>query len=328
MTGEGQALLQVEDLRIQFRVPDGVLPAVDGISYRLERGETLGIVGESGSGKTVSSLALLRLLETPPAEIKSGRVLFEGRDLLRLSESEISDVRGRSIAMIFQEPMTSLNPVMTVGSQIDEALVRHLGLSRREARSRTLELLGLVGIPSPERNVDGYPHQLSGGMRQRVMIALALSCEPKILVADEPTTALDVTIQAQILELILGLQERFGTSIVLITHDLAVIAETAHRVAVMYAGRIVETAPVKTIFGAPAHPYTRGLLRSIPRIQRERVAALSEIPGSVPNLIRLPRGCAFAARCPLADDHCRAERPVPRALAPDHVVACWKAGHG
>jgi oligopeptide/dipeptide ABC transporter ATP-binding protein len=328
MTSDGQALLQVEDLKIQFRVPDGILPAVDGIDYRLDRGETLGIVGESGSGKTVSSLAVLRLLETPPAEIKSGRVRFEGRDLLGLSESEISEVRGRSIAMIFQEPMTSLNPVMTVGSQIDEALVRHLALSRKEARLRTLELLRLVGIPSPERNIDGYPHQLSGGMRQRVMIALALSCEPKILIADEPTTALDVTIQAQILELILGLQERFGTSILLITHDLAVIAETAHRVAVMYAGRIVETAAVATIFNAPAHPYTMGLLRSIPRIRRERAATLSEIPGSVPNLIRLPPGCAFAARCPLADAQCRAERPMPRALAPDHVVACWKAGHG
>ncbi len=328
ITSDGQALLRVEDLRIQFRVPDGILPAVDGIDYRLDRSETLGIVGESGSGKTVSSLALLRLLETPPAEIKSGRVMFEGRDLLQLTDNEISDVRGRSIAMIFQEPMTSLNPVMTVGHQIDEALMRHFGMPRREARARSLELLNLVGIPSPLRNVDGYPHQLSGGMRQRVMIALALSCEPKILIADEPTTALDVTIQAQILDLILGLQEKFGTSILLITHDLAVIAETAHRVAVMYAGRIVENAPVKTIFSAPAHPYTQGLLRSIPRIQRERVAVLSEIPGSVPNLIRLPRGCAFAPRCPQADAQCRAERPLPRALASDHVVACWKSGHG
>jgi len=328
MTSDGQSLLHVEDLRIQFRVPDGILPAVDGIDYRLDRGETLGIVGESGSGKTVSSLALLRLLETPPAEIKSGRVMFEGRDLLQLSENEISDVRGRSIAMIFQEPMTSLNPVMTVGTQIDEALVRHLGLSRREARARTIELLNLVGIPSPQRNVDGYPHQLSGGMRQRVMIALALSCEPKILIADEPTTALDVTIQAQILDLILGLQEKFGTSILLITHDLAVIAETAHRVAVMYAGRIVESAPVKTIFSAAQHPYTQGLLRSIPRIERNRVTTLSEIPGSVPNLIRLPSGCAFAPRCPSAIAQCRAERPMPRAIAPDHVVSCWVAADG
>ncbi|MCC7048849.1 MAG: ABC transporter ATP-binding protein [Alphaproteobacteria bacterium] len=328
MAVDHRPLLQVEDLKVQFRLPTGILPAVDGIGFTLDRRETLGVVGESGSGKTVSSLALLRLLETPPAEISAGHVLFEGRDLLRLSEAEISDVRGRSIAMIFQEPMTSLNPVMTVGYQIDEALMRHYGIPRREARARTLELLTLVGIPSPERNIDGYPHQLSGGMRQRVMIALALSCEPKILVADEPTTALDVTIQAQILDLMVGLQEKFDTSILLITHDLAVIAETAHRVAVMYAGRIVEAAPVATIFGAPRHPYTQGLLRSIPRIHRQRLDMLAEIPGGVPDLTRLPPGCAFAPRCPRADAHCRQERPMPAAAAPDPVVSCWKAHDG
>ncbi|MCC6469492.1 MAG: ABC transporter ATP-binding protein [Alphaproteobacteria bacterium] len=328
MAVDHRPLLQVEDLKVQFRLPTGILPAVDGIGFTLDRRETLGVVGESGSGKTVSSLALLRLLETPPAEISAGSVLFEGRDLLGLSETEISDVRGRSIAMIFQEPMTSLNPVMTVGYQIDEALMRHYGIPRREARARTLELLTLVGIPSPERNIDGYPHQLSGGMRQRVMIALALSCEPKILVADEPTTALDVTIQAQILDLMVGLQEKFDTSILLITHDLAVIAETAHRVAVMYAGRIVEAAPVATIFGAPRHPYTQGLLRSIPRIHRQRLDVLAEIPGGVPDLTRLPPGCAFAPRCPRADAHCRQERPMPVAVAPDHVVSCWKANDG
>ncbi len=325
MAADVRPLLQVEDLKIQFRVPDGILPAVDGIGYRLDRGETLGLVGESGSGKSVSSLALLRLLESPPAEIRSGRVLFQGRDLLQVPEREISDLRGRSISMIFQEPMTSLNPVMTVGFQIDEALMRHFGWPRREARQRSLELLTLVGIPSPQRNIDSYPHELSGGMRQRVMIALALSCEPKILVADEPTTALDVTIQAQILELMVGLQEKFGTSILLITHDLAVIAETAHRVAVMYAGRIVEAAPVATIFGEPRHPYTQGLLNSIPRIHRERLDALAEIAGGVPDLTRLPPGCAFAPRCPRADAHCRRERPEPMTVGSDHVVSCWKA---
>jgi len=323
-----EALLEVEDLRVHFRVDEGVLKAVDGVSYTLGRSETLGIVGESGSGKTVSSLAVIGLLERPAAQIESGRIVFKDQDLLRLPESRMSDVRGRQISMIFQEPMTSLNPVMTIGRQISEVLERHIEIDRREARDRALGLLDLVGIPSPTTRIREYPHQLSGGMRQRVMIALALACEPDLLIADEPTTALDVTIQAQILDLMVGLQDKLGTSILLITHDLAVIAETAHRVAVMYAGRIVEKGPVEVIFDDPRHPYTQGLLRSIPRIDRSRQVRLSEIPGVVPNLAFLPPGCAFADRCPLADGHCRGHAPVLEACGPSHLVSCWKAHDG
>jgi peptide/nickel transport system ATP-binding protein len=321
-------VLEVQDLRVHFQVADGTLPAVDGISYALARGETLGVVGESGSGKTVSALSLLRLLDTPPAEIKSGRVMFGGRDILKLSNTEISALRGREIAMIFQEPMTSLNPVKRVGVQVSEPLVRHLGLTAREARQRAVKLFELVGISSPAETVDRYPHELSGGMRQRVMIAMAIACEPKVLIADEPTTALDVTIQAQILDLMLGLQERFGTAILLITHDLAVIAETAHRVAVMYAGRIVELAPVAAIFDGPRHPYTQGLLRSIPQIVRNRPLLLNEIPGTVPNLARLGPGCAFAGRCAKVIDRCRLEAPPLVRDANGHAAACWRANDG
>ncbi len=320
-----QAVLSVEDLRIQFRVAEGTLRAVDGVSFTLEHGKTLGVVGESGSGKTVSALSILRLLETPPAEITSGRIVFDGRDVLGLSGPEISEVRGREIAMIFQEPMTSLNPVKRVGVQVSEPLVRHLGLSPREARARSVQLFELVGIQAPAETIDRYPHELSGGMRQRVMIAMAIACEPKVLIADEPTTALDVTIQAQILDLIVGLQDKLGMAILLITHDLAVIAETAHRVAVMYAGRIVELADVKTIFEAPLHPYTQGLLRSIPQIVRVRPAVLNEIPGMVPNLARLGVGCSFAGRCVRAIDRCRLEPPPLDVIRPGHDVACWRA---
>ena len=320
-----QAVLNVEDLRIQFRVAEGTLRAVDGVSFTLEHGKTLGVVGESGSGKTVSALSILRLLETPPAEITSGRIVFDGRDVLGLSGPEISEVRGREIAMIFQEPMTSLNPVKRVGVQVSEPLVRHLGLSPREARARSVQLFELVGIQAPAETIDRYPHELSGGMRQRVMIAMAIACEPKVLIADEPTTALDVTIQAQILDLIVGLQDKLGMAILLITHDLAVIAETAHRVAVMYAGRIVELADVKTIFEAPLHPYTQGLLRSIPQIVRVRPAVLNEIPGMVPNLARLGVGCSFAGRCVRAIDRCRLEPPPLDVIRPGHDVACWRA---
>src|SRR5262249_14515388 len=251
---------------VRFRVPGGVLHAVDGVSFSLRRGETLGLVGESGSGKTITSMAVMRLLDTPPADIPRGAAILEGIDLLRPSEHQLSGIRGRKLSMVVQEPMTSLNPIMTIGRQIEEPLVRHLGLSSHDARCRVRELLALVGIPDPNRAVSQYPHQLSGGMRQRCMIAIAIACRPAVLIADEPTTALDVTIQAQILELLLALQRETGTAILLITHDLAVIAETAQRVAVMYAGRIVETAPVATLFSAPMHPYTRGLLQSIPRI--------------------------------------------------------------
>ncbi len=323
-----QAVLSVEDLRIQFRVAEGTLRAVDGVSFTLEHGKTLGVVGESGSGKTVSALSILRLLETPPAEITSGRIVFDGRDVLGLSGPEISEVRGREIAMIFQEPMTSLNPVKRVGVQVSEPLVRHLGLSPREARARSVQLFELVGIQAPAETIDRYPHELSGGMRQRVMIAMAIACEPKVLIADEPTTALDVTIQAQILDLIVGLQDKLGMAILLITHDLAVIAETAHRVAVMYAGRIVELADVKTIFEAPLHPYTQGLLRSIPQIVRVRPAVLNEIPGMVPNLARLGVGCSFAGRCVRAIDRCRLEPPPLDVIRPGHDVACWRANDG
>ena len=325
---DGEAILRVTDIHVRFRVPGGVLRAVDGVSFVLRRGETLGLVGESGSGKTMTSMAVMRLLDTPPAEIPHGEVIFEDHDLLRLSERQMSDIRGRKLSMVFQEPMTSLNPIMTIGHQIEEPLVRHLQLPARAARARARELLALVGIPDPERALRGYPHQFSGGMRQRSMIAIAIACRPAVLIADEPTTALDVTIQAQILELLLALQRETGTAILLITHDLAVIAETAQRVAVMYAGRIVETAPVAALFATPLHPYTRGLLQSIPRIVRTPPLALPEIPGVVPSLAALPPGCAFADRCARADAHCRAMRPDLRPAARDHDVACWNPMHG
>ena len=322
------AVLAARNLRVGFRIPGGVMQAVDGVSFELRRGETLGLVGESGSGKTLTSLALLRLLESPPAELSADGIDFEGRDLLGLSEGAMADLRGAGLSMIFQEPMTSLNPLMTIGRQIDEPLVRHLGLSKRVARERTLDLLRRVGIAGPEMAVRQYPHQLSGGMRQRVMIAIALACRPSVLIADEPTTALDVTVQAQILALLRALQEEMGTAILLITHDLAVIAETAHRVAVMYAGRIVETGPVAALFEAPLHPYTEGLLRSIPRITRERGGDLPEIPGVVPAPGALPAGCAFAARCGFAVAECQQQRPVLEPMGGGREVACWRPRHG
>jgi oligopeptide/dipeptide ABC transporter ATP-binding protein len=320
--------LSVENLRVRFRLPGGAFNAVDGVSFSLHQGETLGLVGESGSGKTVTSLALMRLLECPPAEISSGAVMFDGRDLLRLPERTISELRGLQISMVFQEPMTSLNPLLTVGRQIDEVLIRHLGLSARAARARTRELLGVVGIPGPDRAANAYPHQFSGGMRQRVMIAIAVACHPSVLIADEPTTALDVTIQAQILALLARLQREMGTAILLITHDLSVIAQTAHRVAVMYAGRIVETGPVGALFAAPLHPYTQGLLRSIPRIVRTPEPELPEIPGVVPDLGDFPAGCAFAPRCPFADEACRRDKPELLPAGARREVACWKPRHG
>ncbi len=299
-------VLRVENLHVRFRVPGGALRAVDGVSFNLRHGETLGLVGESGSGKTMTSLALLRLLESPPA---------------------MADLRGSRLSMVFQEPMTSLNPIMTIGRQIDEPLIRHLGLSARAARARTQELLGFVGIPRPDQAAASYPHQFSGGMRQRAMIAIALACRPSVLIADEPTTALDVTIQAQILDLMEQLQREMGTAILLITHDLAVIAETAHRVAVMYAGRIVETGPVETLFAAPLHPYTEGLLRSIPRIVRTPEPELPEIPGVVPGPADLPSGCAFAPRCAFADAACHRNKPDLLPAGNEREVACWKPRH-
>ena len=317
-------LLEVKKLQTYFDDREGIVKAVDGVSFQLCRGEILGLVGESGCGKTVSSLSVLKLLDVPPAIYHGGEILFEGKDLLKTDESGMRLIRGNTISMIFQEPMTSLNPVISIGSQIVEVLQNHKRLNASAARERGIELLNMVGIPSPERRIDEYPHQLSGGMRQRVMIAIALACNPKVLIADEPTTALDVTIQAQILDLMQKLQADLGTSILLITHDLGVIAETADRVAVMYAGRIVEEADVRTIFRQPLHPYTQGLLRSIPRIDEEqRPHRLKEIPGRVPNLLYLPKGCAFIDGCPVCIDQCRNEMPKLEEVDEHHFVRCW-----
>ena len=323
------AILQVRDLHTQFDTLDGVVRAVDGVSFELERGETLGIVGESGCGKSVTALSILRLIPSETGRIASGSIRFEGEELTALSEEAMKRLRGHRISMIFQEPMTSLNPVLTVGTQIAENVVRHLGVPWRAARDRACEMLDLVRIADARRRLDEYPHQLSGGMRQRVMIAMALSCDPQVLIADEPTTALDVTIQAQILDLMLELKEKTGTAIVLITHDLGVVAETTQRVVVMYAGRKVEEAPVEVLFDEPLHPYTRGLMRAIPRLDIEADAAgtrprLQEIPGLVPNLTRPIVGCAFAPRCGFATDRCRAEPPPIVDAGAGHTVACWE----
>lgn len=320
------AILEVEDLHTRFFSRKGVARAVDGVSFTLERGRTLGIVGESGCGKSVSALSILRLVPDPPGRIVQGSIRFEDRDLLALSREEMQDVRGNDISMIFQEPMTSLNPVLTIGDQISEPLIQHQGVSRREAVQEAVKMLRLVHIPEPERRIREYPHQLSGGMRQRVMIAMALSCNPKVLIADEPTTALDVTIQAQILELMRELQEKLDTAVLLITHDMGVIAEHAERVVVMYAGRKVEEAPVAELFARPTHPYTRGLLASIPRLgssaqaKRER---LSEIDGIVPSLFNLREGCSFAPRCLHSTQQCEQSFPPLESIGPGHTVACW-----
>jgi peptide/nickel transport system ATP-binding protein len=320
-------LLEVDGLKTHFFTRDGVVRAVDGVSFSVHAGETLAIVGESGCGKSVTSLSILRLIASPPGRTVAGSIRFEGRgDLLALSEREMRDVRGNEISMIFQEPMTSLNPVLTIGRQIAEALVLHRGLGRTAAHSRAAEMLALVNIPEPARRVSEYPHQMSGGMRQRVMIAMALACNPKLLIADEPTTALDVTIQAQILDLMRGLKEKTGAAIVLITHDLGVVAEMAQRVVVMYAGRKVEEAPVAALFARPRHPYTQGLLHSIPRLggtgARRR---LEEIRGMVPSMREAIPGCVFAPRCAHATDRCRSEYPPLEQKAEGHSVACWEA---
>jgi peptide/nickel transport system ATP-binding protein len=319
----GGPLLRVEDLRVHFDTADGTVRAVDGISFELERGRVLGIVGESGSGKSVSSLAIMGLVDSERARI-SGRVLFGGRDLLSLGADEMRAVRGDDIAMIFQDPLSSLHPYHRIGDQLAEAVLVHRAVPKAQARARALELLGLVGIPAARERLDGYPHELSGGMRQRVMIAMALANEPALLIADEPTTALDVTVQAQILDLIARLKDELGMAVVIITHDLGVVAETADEIAVMYAGRIVERAPVARIFAAPEHPYTWGLLASIPRLDAPRDAQLVPIPGSPPSLLGLPRGCAFAPRCRYAQPrHFEIDPPAePVPGDPGHVVAC------
>ncbi|MFO7245996.1 MAG: ABC transporter ATP-binding protein [Thermaerobacter sp.] len=318
-----ERLLEVRNLRTHFRTEEGVVPAVDGVSFHVNRGETLGIVGESGCGKSVTSLSIMRLVPNPPGEIAGGEIIFQGENLLAKSEREMRRIRGNEIAMIFQEPMTSLNPVYTVGDQIAEAIELHQGLSRREALAKAVEMLRLVGIPSPEQRVREYPHQMSGGMRQRVMIAMALSCNPKLLIADEPTTALDVTIQAQILELMKELREKIGMAIMLITHDLGVIAEMAERVIVMYAGKVVEEADVFALFRRPLHPYTEGLLHSIPRLDQPKGQKLHVIEGVVPNPLNMPTGCRFHPRCPYATDRCRAEEPALEQVEPGRFTACW-----
>ncbi|MDP6708502.1 MAG: ABC transporter ATP-binding protein [Alphaproteobacteria bacterium] len=337
---EAARVLEVEDLQTHFFTRGGIVKAVDGVSFDLRRGETLGIVGESGCGKSVTALSVLRLVADPPGRVVGGRVRLDGRDLLALSEPEMKEIRGNDISMIFQEPMTSLNPVLTIGYQIAEAVLLHQGLSKAAAAEKALEMLELVKIPEARQRMKEYPHQLSGGMRQRAMIAMALSCNPKVLIADEPTTALDVTIQAQILDLIVELQEQLGTAVILITHDLGVIAETARRVVVMYAGRKVEESGVHALFDAPMHPYTHGLLASVPRLaimegkEQAEGERLMEIPGIVPALVELPPGCTFAPRCAFADEQCRAEYPPYEEKRPAHWAACWHSdrlygdGHG
>jgi oligopeptide transport system ATP-binding protein len=316
-------LLSVRDLRVSFKTDDGLVEAVRGVSFDLSRGETLGIVGESGSGKSVTNLALMGLIPRPPGVIAGGTAIFDGKDLLTMSPPELMSIRGRRIGMIFQDPMTALNPLMTVGQQLTEVTRRHLGLSATAANRRAAEMLEMVGISSPDSRLRDYPHQFSGGMRQRVMIAMALSCEPDVLIADEPTTALDVTIQAQILELLADLQKRRGTSIILITHDLGVVAGVCDRVMVMYAGRVVERASVQPLFAQPKHPYTLGLLRSLPRLDRDHSQQLDAIAGQPPDMTRIPPGCSFRPRCPLAVTKCVTDDPPLREVADGQVSACW-----
>jgi peptide/nickel transport system ATP-binding protein len=315
-----QNLLEVRDLRVYFHTEDGILKAVDGVNFQVKAGEMLGLVGESGCGKSVTAFSILQLLPAPPAKYEGGEIIFEGENLLSKNEKALRRIRGNSISMIFQEPMSSLNPVMSIGKQITETVIEHQKKSKREAREIAIDMLRRVGIPAPETRFDEYPHQLSGGMKQRVMIAIALVCNPKLLIADEPTTALDVTIQAQILDLLKALQIEFNMSVLLITHDLGVVAETCHNVAVMYAGKIVEYASVNDLFEYPKHPYTHGLFRSLPSIT-DKKATLDVIPGVVPNPLDFPSGCRFRNRCPLAQDECKIE-PALRELTPGHFVAC------
>jgi peptide/nickel transport system ATP-binding protein/oligopeptide transport system ATP-binding protein len=316
------SLLRVENLRTWFDTRSGVMKAVDGINLDVREGSTLGIVGESGSGKSVTALSIMRLIERPGRILPGSHIYFEGNDLAAIPERELERVRGNRMSMVFQEPMTSLNPVHTVGDQIIEAIRLHRRISARQARNRAIELLELVGIPLPERRVDAFPHQMSGGMRQRVMIAMALACEPKLLIADEPTTALDVTIQAQILELLRQLRDRLAMTVILITHDLGVVAEMCDDVAVMYAGEVVERGSVEAVFRSPQHPYTEALLKSIPLLGMTKAEPLNVIPGMVPSALRWPVGCRFAARCSYASDHCHREPPEMFATHAGHA-ACW-----
>src|SRR5471030_1661093 len=316
-------LLDIQGLKTWFKTDDGLVRAVDGVDLSIARGETLGVVGESGCGKTVTARSILQLIDMPPGRFEAGKILWQGRDLIPLSPAEMDKIRSKEIAIVFQEPMTSLNPVDTVGAQIAEVVRQHEGLTSRQAIDRVVEMLALVNIPNPRKRVHDYPHQFSGGMRQRVMIAMALSCQPQLLIADEPTTALDVTIQAQILELMADMKDRFGMAIMLITHAMGVVAETCQRVVVMYAGKVVEEAPVEALFGNPRHPYTQGLIRSIPRVDRaaEKKQRLEAIPGTVPSLLEPPPGCRFAQRCKFAMDVCQQDIPL-KEVGPGHFVRC------
>ena len=324
MSDAEDPLLSVRDLVVEFTTRYGPVRAVDNVSFDVDPNETLGIVGESGCGKTVTGLSLLRLIPSPPGRIVQGQILLEGTDLVALPEDEIQSLRGREISMIFQEPMTALNPVLSVGSQMVDVLRRHRNLTRRQAKAEATAMLAKVGIPVPAKRIDEYPHEMSGGMRQRVMIAMALSCNPKLLIADEPTTALDVTTQAQVLEQIVKLQDEFRMAVILVTHDLGVVAETCKRALVMYCGEVIERADIGALFDTPRHPYSRGLLDSIPRLRDEKLKALPIIPGMVPDLLDLPPGCRFADRCGRADDRCRGERPALQARAGEsHAAACF-----
>ena len=315
-------LLSVQNLSTSFFTSEGVVQAVNDVSYDLLPGQTLGLVGESGSGKSVSALSLLRLIPNPPGKIVNGEVWFDGEELMSVDDSRMREIRGNDIAMVFQEPMTSLNPVLTIGRQLTEAIELHMGLNRTQANERAVELLNMVGIPAAEQRLFDFPHQFSGGMRQRVMIAMALSCDPKLLLADEPTTALDVTIQAQVLEVMARLSRELGTAVIVITHNLGVVARYADRVNVMYGGRIVESGEATEIYARPKHAYTLGLLESVPRLDA-RTGRLIPIEGTPPDLTNMPEGCAFAPRCRFADDQCTSERPILQEFAPGHLVACW-----
>ena len=319
---EGSHLLEVDDLKMYFHTQDGVVKAVDGVSYTLDRGETLGVVGESGSGKSVTSLTIMGLIDMPPGKIEGGDVRYRGKSLLAMSEREMEHVRGNDIAMIFQDPMTSLNPVYTIGRQLGEGLRLHRGYSKEQARERPIELLKMVGIPNAEQRVKDYPHEFSGGMRQRVMIAMALACDPDILIADEPTTALDVTIQAQIIELMKSMQEKNGNAIIMITHDLGVVADVADKIMVMYAGSPVEFGTAEEIFYSASHPYTWGLIRSIPKQVEDKKESLTPIKGNPPSLVNAPKGCSFAPRCPYAKDICHQKKPEPTYVGEGHYTKC------
>jgi len=316
-------LLNVQGLETRFRTREGIVHAVNGVSFVLKEGETLGIVGESGCGKSVTVMSMLRLIPSPPGKVTAGKAIYQGKDLLAMSDEEIRHVRGAQIAMVFQDPMTSFNPVLTIGRQVSEPLEVHLGMSHKQSTERVVEMLSMVGIPNAKDRLNDYPHQFSGGMRQRVMIAMSLTCNPQILIADEPTTALDVTIQAQIVDLVKRLREELGMAIIWITHDLGIIAGLAHRVAVMYGGYFIEEAPVKDLYGAPMHPYTLGLIGSLPRVDANRHDRLVSIDGLPPVLYQTPKSCPFAPRCKYRIEHCLTENPPLTTVAPNHHVACW-----